>query len=294
MLSAMTAQPPITASPQETLDDLVRFSRQRRTLAPLRRAFLQAPGKRNTPGPMHLFVSGRRDLAFDLYLLLHCGAAAKPWDVALPAMAWARALDRPQTLTSETTVSKNWTWLEQQGLVRSERFQRLRKVYLLREDGSGQEYTRPTTGEAHGYFQLPFAFFTERWHKKLTLRAKATLLICLAQKPPFELRTEHATERYGLSPDSMQRGLDELRAHGLLTTTVDYRRAPRARLGFTLVHLHELKGDLAKPARKPLGKVRGHRKAKPKSSTAKGKAASSRTAAKGKPSASSPKRKRSP
>jgi hypothetical protein len=232
--------------------------------APIRRALLQAPGKRNTPGPMHQFVSGRRDLALDLYLLLHCGAAAAPFDVVMPAMAWARALNRPQTLTSETTVSKNWTWLEEHQLVRSERSQRLRKVYLLKEDGSGAEYVRPSAGDGHGYFSLPFEFFTDRWHERLTLRAKATLLICLAQQPPFELRTEHATHRYGLSPDSMQRGLDELREHHLLSTIADYRVAPRARLGFTQVHLHRLKKPFTKPPvkskRKPLGKASAGRK----------------------------------
>ncbi len=273
MLSPMTSTSFPIASAQETLDDLLRFSRQRRRATPLRRAFLQVPRASSSPGPMHLFVAARRGLALDLYLLLHCGAAAAPWDVALPAMAWARALDRSQTLASETTISKNWTWLEQQRLVRSKRSRRLRKVYLLREDGSGEEYARPASGENHGYFNLPFAYFTQRWHAKLSLRAKATLLICLAQQPRFELRTEHATAWYGLSPDSMQRGLGELREFDLLTTTADYRPAPRTRLGFTQVHIHALRGDFArapqKPARRKLGSG-GHRKVRAKKPTPSG------------------------
>jgi hypothetical protein len=257
MLERMTPTSLQIASAQETLDDLLRFSRQNRKTAPLRRAFLQVPGGKDTPGPMHLFVAGRRSLALDLYLLLHCGAAAPPWDVTLPAMAWARALDRARTVASETTISKNWTWLERQNLVRSERAKRLRRVYLLREDGTGEDYVRPAAGEGHGYFNFPFTYFTQRWHLKLSLRAKATLLISLAQQPPFELRTEHATAWYGLSPDSMQRGLDELREFGLLTTTVDYRPAPRARLGFTQVHMHALRGDFARAPRKPVAKRLG-------------------------------------
>lgn len=259
MLTGMTNRPPRTATAQETLDDLLRFSRQRRSSTPLRRALLQNPNRRDIPGPLHRFVVGRRELAFDLYLLLHCGAAAPPFDVMLPAMAWARALDRPQTITSETTISKNCTWLEHQQLVRSERAQRLRKLYLLHEDASGQDYTRPKGGEGHGFFHLPFAYFTERWHQKISLRAKATLIICLAQAPTFELRTEHATGRYGLSPDSMQRGLDELRDQGLLKTSPDYRPAPRARLGFTQVHIHQLQGDFAKPRPKERSVDKGPR-----------------------------------
>jgi hypothetical protein len=72
------------------------------------------------------------------------------------------------------------------------------------------------------------------------------LLISLAQTEVFELRTEHATRWYGLSPDSMQRGIVELRDHGLLRSWLDYRPAPRARLGFTQVGLHRLLDPFAK------------------------------------------------
>jgi DNA-binding PadR family transcriptional regulator len=277
----MPPQTQPVATPQATLDDLLNFTRQRRTSTPLRRSFLQAVENR-AAGPMHGFVSGRRDLALDLYLLLHCGAAAGEFDVALPAMAWARALDRPQTLASETTISKNWTWLEANRLVQSHRVRRLRKMYLLREDGSGKRYSRPKVGEpGHGYFDFPFSYFTQRWHKTLSLRAKATLLICLAQKPPFELRTEHATTWYGVSPDSMQRGLDELREHCLLATRVVYREAPRARLGFTQVHLHELLGDFAiaeKPERKQLGVAKPRAVRKKRKTDAKARSKGSKRA----------------
>ncbi|MFP5363220.1 MAG: hypothetical protein ACLGI5_10890 [Thermoleophilia bacterium] len=242
----MAPKAPQIATAQDTLEDLLNPQRHRRSSTPLRRDFLQHAKKKNTPGPLVKFVEQRRGLALDLFLLLHCAASGGEFDVELPAMAWARALDLSQTVSSETTISKNWTWLEKQQLIRSEKHNRLRRAYLMREDGLGAEYTKPKKGEGHGFFYLPYDFFLQRWHKKLSLRARATLLICMAQNEVFELRTEHATRWYGLSPDSMQRGMVELRDARLLRSWLDYRPAPRARLGFTQVNLNRLLPPFAK------------------------------------------------
>lgn len=228
---------PIIAGPEETLLDLLNGTRRRSV--PIRRSFTQLPGPPKRPGPLSSFVIGRRNLALDLWLLLHAGAAAHPWDVRRPAMAWARMLDLPQTATSETAVSRNFTWLEQQRLVRSERDRRVRKVYLLTEDGSGAEFDRPT-GAGRGYLKLPYEYFTQRWHAELGLAGKATLMICLAQAPTFTLPTERAGGWYGVSPDSLQRGLDELRNLGLVKVWTRAKKAPRTRLGFTVVNHYAL------------------------------------------------------
>lgn len=236
-----TRQP---SSADETIDDLLSPGRQHRDAAPLRRSFIQDPKRTNTPGPLHLFVAGRRGLALDLLLLLHCTAGADPWDVTLPAMAWARALDMPTTASSETTVSKNWSWLEERHLVRSDRHLRMRRMYLMKEDGSGASYSRYTAGAGErGFFFLPYFYLTRRWHKRLSLPARATLLICLSQKPTFELRTEHATAWLGLSPDSLQRGLDELVNNDVLERWTELRPAPRTRLGLAPVYRYRLIGD---------------------------------------------------
>lgn len=225
----------------ETLDDLLNPNRQRRRrTTPIRRSFLQDPTGEGAEAPLRWIVRDRRELALDLLLLLHCTASAEPWDVEMPAMAWARALDMRQTVGSETTVSKNWSWLEQKGLIRSERHQRVRKVFMLKENGSSDAYARPEKGEPRGFFGLPFVYFTGRWHKQLSLPGKAVLLIALSMKPTFTLITERASEWYGVSADTLQRGLDDLRDHGLLTTALVTRKAPRARLGFTSVGYHRL------------------------------------------------------
>jgi hypothetical protein len=156
-------------------------------------------------------------------------------------MSWARMLSMPQTVSSETTVGRNWTWLEKHLLIRTERERRVRKVYLLMEDGSGRPFER-ATGQGRGFFKLPYEYFTQRWHRELRLAGKATLMICLAQGPTFRLPTEHAARWYGVSADTLQRGLDELRDLGLLKVWTRAKKAPRTRFGFTMENHYALQG----------------------------------------------------
>lgn len=234
----------VVASPEETLSDLL--DRSKRRGVPVRRSFLQVPGPPKRPGPLAAFVEGRRPIALDLWLLLHAGAAAEPWDVRQPAMSWARMLDMPQTVSAETTIGRNWTWLEEQRLVRTERDHRVRKVVLLMEDGSGHRFER-ATGRDRGFFRVPYRYFTDRWHRELKLAGKATLMICLSQAPTFTLPTEHAAGWYGVSADTLQRGLDELRELNLLKAWSRAKKAPRTRFGFTSENHYALLEPFARP-----------------------------------------------
>ncbi|MCA1678333.1 MAG: hypothetical protein LC777_04990 [Actinobacteria bacterium] len=234
----------VAATPEETLSDLL--DRSGRRNVPIRRSFLQVPGPSKQPGPLAAFVEGRRSIALDLWLLLHAGAASGPsWDVRQPAMSWARMLRMPQTVSSETTIGRNWTWLEQHKLVRTERKGRIRKVFLLMEDGSGRDFER-ATGHGRGYFKLPYEYFTQRWHLELKLPGKVTLLICLAQSPTFTLPTERAAGWYGVSADTLQRGLDELRDLGLLKVWSRAKKAPRTRYGYTMENHYALRGPFVR------------------------------------------------
>lgn len=230
------------ATPDETLESLLNSKRQRgRRTTPIRRSFLQDTTNEGRQAPLSFFVKERRSLALDLYYLLHCTASAHPWDLELPAMAWARALDLKLNTSSETTVSKNWTWLEGKDLIRSERHNRKRKVFLMAEDATGEPYTRAKKGDpGRGFFALPFVYFEQRWHKELTLPGKAVLSIALGQKSVFTLVTEQAADWYGISADTLQRGLDDLRDHGLLKSWLLARKDPRARHGVTQVSHHKL------------------------------------------------------
>ena len=230
------------ATPSSTREDLL--GGQHRPGAPIRSSFVQERGGARAPGPLHHFVRERRLLALQLYLLLHCVARAEPWDARLAAMAWARALDKTSA-GAEATISRNWAWLEDRQLVRSERDKRLRRVYLLKEDGSGDEYTRPKGN----FFSLPLAFFRDEWHQRLSLAGTAVLLIALDREPAFQLRKEHASGWFAISADTLQRGLDELRDHDLLSIRPRRFAAPRTRQGWTMANEYRLLGPFAKKIR---------------------------------------------
>ncbi len=168
--------------------------------------------------------------------------------------AWALALGR-ENPGAEATISRNWTWLEAHGLVRLERRGRALKVFRLDESG-GKKYEKPDgrLGRLDRFFYLPFEFFTEEWHTKLSLHATAVLLIALSvstREPWFELPTEHAPERYKISADTVQRGLVELQDHGLLKVSQRRKRDRRARFATTTVNDYALLGSFMTPRLRP-------------------------------------------
>jgi hypothetical protein len=245
LLSPPPDDPP--ATPDSTRDDLL-GSQTRRGPA-IRSAFLQERGGARAPGPLHRFVRERRLFALQQYLLLHCLALGYPWDAGLPAGTWARALDKTNK-GAEGTVSRSWLWLIEQQLVRTERDNRLVRAYLLTEDGSGTEYSR-----SRDFFYLPLAFFRDGWHKELSLAATSVLLIGLnksKRRPWFQLRTEQQSQWYGISPDTLQRGLDELRDGTLLHSHPRQVRDNKARFGTTTVNEYLLLDAFATPKTKPL------------------------------------------
>jgi DNA-binding transcriptional ArsR family regulator len=228
------------ATPSSTRDGLI--GDQTRRGPSIRSAFLQQRGGARTPGPLSQFVEERRLFALQLYLFFHCLARADPWDVRLPAAVWARALNRTNK-GAESTVSRSWTWLADKNLVATERKKRVVSATLKLEDGSGGDYARSTD-----FFQLPLAFFRDEWHTKLKLPGTAVLLIALDKswrKPWFELRTEPQSKWYGMSPDTLQRGLDELREAGLMQIHRRQVHDARARLGTTPVNEYRLLGSFA-------------------------------------------------
>jgi hypothetical protein len=129
------------------------------------------------------------------------------------------------------------------------------------EDGSGNPFAR-ATGQGRGFFKLPYAYFHQRWHRELKLPGKATLLICLAQAPTFTLPTEHAAVWYGLSADTLQRGLDELRDLELLKVWSRAKKAPRTRFGYTMENHYALQGPFTRAPIKADGEATKARRAK--------------------------------
>jgi hypothetical protein len=160
----------------------------------------------------------------------------------LPAAAWARALEKTNR-GAEGGVSRSWRWLEEKQLVRTERSRRMVRAYLLNEDGGGEPYTR-----SRDFFYFPLAYFREGWHARLRLAGTSVLLICLQKSrrsPWFQLRTEPQSRWYGISPDTLQRGLDELREAGILKVHPRKVRDSKARFGTTVVNEYLLLGSFA-------------------------------------------------
>lgn len=214
-----TPTPEQTATIAALLDAAGRKSKE----VPLRRTLLQQGDQRNpVPGPLASIVKRHDELALDLYLVHRAAASSAPWDVTRDARIWGRVVGHGTDVDGGASiVSKAWRRLDETyGLVKRERRGRLAKITALDESGDGGDYSYPVGG---GYFKLPFAYWTadDNWYTELTLPAKASLLIALSLKQPFVLPAERAGDWYGISPDTIQRGLQELREHGLLSRKFD-------------------------------------------------------------------------
>jgi len=198
----------------------------------MRRSFVQIrqPGAGGA-GPLAAFVRGRHAIALDLYLLGRAVASHEPFDVTLPSRVWARALGLGEVSSAAATISQSWTWLEKQRLITSTRRGRLREIRFLREDASGRPYRHPA--REGDYFKLPYAYWEGRYPGRLGLPAKALLLIALSLGPDFWLPHERGARWYGLSRDTVSRGLATLLRLGLLVVRHTRKTAPLSPQGFT-------------------------------------------------------------
>jgi hypothetical protein len=250
------------ATQQDTVSAFIEASDRRGRAAPVRREFLQG-GRQGVPvpGPLSKIVRSRDEIALDLYLLHRARASSTPFDVSAHSAVWARALgvDAGQGRGS-AAVSKVWRRLDEKyRLIRRERRGRFAKIISLREDGSGAPYEVPA-GNSWGdrYFKIPFGYWLdpEGWHNTLSLRGKAALLITLSLQSPFTLPAERAPAWYGISADTLERGLHELVDHGALSRVLRVRKAPLAPAGKTRVVEYERLGVFAPAAMATLTRQR--------------------------------------
>jgi len=226
------------------------LTRSRRDFAPINKVFVQAPaGSESRHSILAAFVTGRdlRGLHALLLLLgvISNGSGDDGWSTTLPIKVWARALGTTLTATGQsatTAVSKTLTRLEDRRLIARTRRGRARdiRVTLLREDGSGDPYTRPGADNNDRFLRLPHAFWLDGWHSRLDLPATAMLLVALHEKPGFELPTEKVPEWYGWSADTAERGLKTLIALGIISKTERVKKAPLSPSGLTSVNQYTL------------------------------------------------------
>lgn len=249
-MRTLTIPPTTVATPLDTKKSLLQKAGRSGQAAPVRVAFVQqGKGPETRPGPLANLVENHDALGLDLYLLLIAMASHTPYSIRRPAAVLARALAQEgKSPVGAATISKAWARLEDLRLIRRSRFSKLAEITLLREDGSGMNYI--PAGECsppERYIKLPFSYWYDEWNAKLSLPAKAVLLICLTFKDEFRLPVERGKEWYGVSADSIGRGLDDLRRRRLLLYTDRIKKAPLSPLGFTHDRWYSLQPPFGAP-----------------------------------------------
>jgi hypothetical protein len=215
-----------------------------RAAAPIRVAFVHTPLANGGPGPLSWLVRSRRGVALDLLLLAHAAAPAVSGpNITRPSRTWAAALGLHNQPGTRALISRSWSWLEAHDLIRSRRVGQTRSIELLREDGSGGPYVHPAE-ELEPYFQLPHDYWEHGWHRRLTLAAKAALLIALslqAGRERFGLPTVRGAAWYGLSTGTLSRGIRELRTAGLLWMSSTRRASEASGIGYVYDRTYQLR-----------------------------------------------------
>lgn len=221
---------PPTPTRQSTVAAIA--DRSNRSFIPIRRQFVQID---KGPGPLATFVTNNDERGLDLYMMVLTACSHEPYDVALPAAVWGRALGlNPFQQRVTAAISKVWSRLEERRLIERGRSGRWAQVTLLREDGSGDTYTRPDgRSVADRFFKVDHRYWHDRWFERLDLPGKAMLLIALSLGPGFYLPQERGPEWYGVSADTVGRGFAELEDMGLITYVKRFKEAPLSPVGYT-------------------------------------------------------------
>jgi hypothetical protein len=244
------SSPPAPLTQRETIEDLL--AQSGRGIVPIRNAFVQrGRGRSASPGPLASFVTAHDMRALDAYLFLHALASAEPWNCDYPAGTWVRALGLGSNATpvsARGSVSKIMKRLEERNLVKRERSGRYASVTLLREDGSGGVYEHPRSA-GDSWLRLPYAYWLEDYFLTLSLPAKAMLLIALSLPDGFFLPSERVGTWYGISSDSAERGLRELREAALFHVNREWIRNQRSDTGWTERRSYTLSGSFSTSAR---------------------------------------------
>ncbi|MEV1114945.1 helix-turn-helix domain-containing protein [Actinosynnema sp. NPDC049800] len=247
--------PPAPLGQQQSIEATLRGTH--RAQVPIRKTFVQqGRGKNTTPGPLAEFLTSRDQRGLDAYLLIHALASAWPWNCNYPSGFWVRALGlaRGKALSVEAidqarpAVSKIMKRLVDRKLISRTRDKRRASLTLLCEDGSGHSYQRPFDADER-WFALPHAYWYQGHYRTLSLAAKVVLLIALERPDDFPLPQERAHAWYGISADSADRGLRELRNAGLLHVKQTWVEEPKSDIGYTQRWTYRLLGPYSTDAR---------------------------------------------
>jgi len=97
------------------------------------------------------------------------------------------------------------------------------------------------TASRSRYFKLPYSYWRLNIQNRIGLPAKAVLLIALSLREDFILPTERGVQWYGLSRDTVRKGLRDLRLLNFLSMWEVRKEAPLSAHGFTLERHYTLR-----------------------------------------------------
>lgn len=244
--------PPAPLSQQATIVDLLQTAK--RDAVPIRNEFVQiGRGKNTTPGPLASLVNAQDTRSLQAYLLLRASASSgrDGWDCTYDSDVWIRALDLRATVedtSARSAVSKAFGRLERRRLIRRGRVGRTSSLVVLREDGSGTEYTHPGA-DREPHFKLPHDFWTQQHYRELTLPGIATLLIALSLPDDFILPYAMAKPWYGLGTDTLERGIHQLIDLDVLQFRVEWIVNAKAKTGWQSQRHYTLTGPYSSQRR---------------------------------------------
>lgn len=202
----------------------------------IRKDFVQRETKPR-PSVLADLVSGGSALALDLLLTAH---ALQPilGDSPLDIKSWTRMLGDDVTVRRTSNAFKT---LEEMNLLKIEGKRGTPEVVLKRENGDGKPWKKDPEEDAaergRGFFALPFDYWTSGLIDTLKLPGKAMLLVMLKEtqdpngKLTFVMAHERATEFYGFSERTAERGYLELRQQNLFNERPRLVKSGRHPLG---------------------------------------------------------------
>lgn len=221
----------ISTEQKDTIADMLAKSKRPGRRVQFRNRFVQR-GTQSAPepGPLAKIVRSHDELALDAFMLHRALASKEPWQSReLHSLVWARSLGvHTDSDGGAAAVSRVWRRLDQtHHLIARGKKGRTGVYTSLCEDGGGDPYTSPSgTGVDGRYFQVPFEYWEQGWHHSLSLPGKAMLLVGSTLKPPFLLPVDKVPGWYGLSTETAQRGLAELRDLGVLIESIELKYTP--------------------------------------------------------------------
>jgi predicted transcriptional regulator len=232
----------------------------------LRGVFVQKPENvSNRASTLASLVTARQHRALVLYLML---ISVWPWlhddKVPLEAHVWMNlvhsrspkpASTRRSLLWSESTLSRTWKYLVKVGLVEKKRGAKGRLKVAPRMEDASAPYEFPTGAKGVGremYFVVPDRFWIEEDFARLALPGLAVLLVILKETnkaPEFRVTHEQIADWYGLSRSTVDKGLAELRAIGVLEERVEWIPARLSKIRTTTATYLSLSGDYSTKSR---------------------------------------------